>query len=94
MKIGEAQAEADALLKEIEDAMKRSQVRGSQPSQPPPTPRGGKVAEEDTRSDKEQEQARLEWLEYFMQSKDWEGAGTMVVTDEEKKAIEIGRARA
>jgi hypothetical protein len=92
-KLSRAQAEADELLLEIEAAMKRSRERGSQPSQPPPTPRGAAAAEEDTRSDDEQERARVEWLKYFMASKDWEGAATMVITNEETRTLEEAKAR-
>ena len=88
--IKKAEAGAEAAMAEINAAIERSKNRDNKPKVQPFTPRG--VPDEaDTRSDEEQEAARLEWLAFFMATKDWDGAATMAITEAEVKELERQR---
>ena len=89
--IKKAEAEAEAVMAEINAAIERSKSRQqAAPTVQPFTPRG-QPDDTDTRSDEEQESARKEWLAFFMATKDWAGAATMVITKEEVLALEEAR---
>ena len=90
--IAKAEAEAAAVMAEIQAALDRSKSRDAAPTVQPFTPRAG-ADNTDDRSDEEQEAARLEWLQYFMNVKDWAGAATMAITEKEVKELEAARKK-
>lgn len=48
---------------------------------------------DDERSAEEQEASRKEWLQYYMQTSEWQKASELVVTDAEREDLEYLRER-
>lgn len=78
-----AQAEIDAILARA----------GAKPAVAPPTPRGQVATVVDTRSDEEQEAARVEWFHHYLEVKDWDGAQSMAVSDADLAQIAAAKKR-